>query len=116
MTRPQALAVHSRLRARASPIRLRVDRDETEDAAPAATAFEVAIFIDLRTRDERLAVEVRAVLPLAHGYFASPRATVYSCSYRTQAERILALQRARRFCDERGKTIVHFGQASDRRA
>ncbi len=59
---------------------------------------------------------VRAVQPLAHGFFASPRATLYSCGYGTQAERILALQRARRFCDMRGRRVVHFGSAVDRRA
>lgn len=77
---------------------------------------DVAIFLDLATRDGRLAVEVRAVQPLAQGFFASPRATLYSCAYSTQAERILALQRARRFCDVRGRKIVHFGSAVDRRA
>ncbi len=76
----------------------------------------MALFIDLATRDGRRAVEVRAVQPLAKGYFASPRATLYSCSYSTQAERIIALQRARRFCDERGRNIVHYGEAPDRRA
>jgi hypothetical protein len=77
---------------------------------------DVAIFLDLGTRDGKHAVEVRAVQPLAEGFFASPRATLYSCSYSTQAERILALQRAHRFCDVRGRTIVHFGIARDRRA
>jgi len=77
---------------------------------------DVAIFLDLATRDGRQAVEVRAVRPLATGFFASPRATLYSCAYSTQAERIVALQRARRFCDVRGRKIVHFGSAVDRRA
>jgi len=85
-------------------------------ADAAAISREVAIFLDLGTRDGRLAVEVRAVQALAHGFFASPRATLYSCAYSTQAERILALQRARRFCDVRSRTIVHFGSAVDRRA
>jgi hypothetical protein len=84
---------------------------DTEHSAP-----DVAIFLDLATRDGRHAVEVRAVRPLATGFFASPRATLYSCAYSTQAERILALQRARRFCDVRGRKIVHFGSAVDRRA
>ena len=77
---------------------------------------DVAIFLDLGSRDGRFAVEVRAVQPLAEGFFASPRATIYSCSYASQAERILALQRANRFCEERGRTIVHLGIARERRA
>jgi hypothetical protein len=98
----------------------RHEPDQPSEALRAADAAEetrdVAIFIDLGTRDGRLAVEVRSVQPLATGFFASPRATLYSCAYSTQAERILALQRARRFCDIRGRRIVHFGSAVDRRA
>ncbi len=92
------------------------DPEPSSELAEATGSREVAIFIDLGTRDARRAVEVRAVQPLAEGYFASPRATLYSCAYSTQAERIVALQRARRFCDVRGRTIVHFGSAVDRRA
>ena len=91
-------------------------QDTSSASAEPASLRDVAIFLDLGTRDGRLAVEVRAVQPLAHGFFASPRATLYSCAYKTQAERILALQRARRFCDVRGRRIVHFGSAGDRRA
>ncbi len=90
--------------------------DEGRREAGQVTGPEVAIFLDLATRDGRLAVEVRAARPLAEGFFASPRATLYSCAYSTQKERIVALQRARRFCDTRGKRIVHFGTAVDRRA
>src|SRR2546421_8122549 len=93
-----------------------VMRERPDPELSQDTTAAVAIFIDLATRDGRLAVEVRAVQPLAHGFFASPRATLYSCGYSTQAERILALQRARRFCDVRGRKIVHFGSAVDRRA
>ena len=98
------------------PDRPESDQSPKPTAADTTAARDVAIFIDLGTRDGRLAVEVRAVQPLAHGFFASPRATLYSCAYSTQAERILALQRARRFCDVRGRQIVHFGSAVDRRA
>lgn len=97
----------------------RPESEQRQDATSAPESVEsrdVAIFLDLATRDGRLAVEVRSVQPLAHGFFASPRATIYSCAYTTQAERILALQRARRFCDVRGRHVVHFGQAVDRRA
>jgi hypothetical protein len=79
--------------------------DEEEDAR------RVAILFDLTTRDGRKAVEVRVLSALSDGYYASPRATVYSCAYSTQKERILALQRARAFCDVRGRRVVHFGRA-----
>jgi hypothetical protein len=93
-----------------------VSKGEGRREVEQVTGPEVAIFLDLETRDGRRAVEVRAARSLAEGYFASPRATLYSCAYSTQKERIVALQRARRFCDTRGKRIVHFGTAVDRRA
>ena len=76
----------------------------------------MALFFDLGTRDGRRAVEVRAVTSIANGFYASPRATLYSCAYRTQAERIVALRRARVFCELSGHRVVHMGGASDRRA
>ncbi|MBI3723398.1 hypothetical protein HY251_05515 [bacterium] len=87
-----------------------------EERSGAETTEKVAVFYDLATRDGRRAVEVRSAEALGNGYFASARATVYSCSYTTQAERILAFRRARRYCDAGGRTIVHFGCAADRRA
>ncbi|HZV02246.1 MAG TPA: hypothetical protein VFF73_36390 [Planctomycetota bacterium] len=91
-------------------------KEQSETSETEQDSRDVAIFLDLETRDGRRAVEVRAVQPLAQGFFASPRSTLYSCAYSTQAERILALQRARLFCDLRGRRVVHFGCAVDRRA
>src|SRR5690242_5318547 len=80
-------SLHPGSTARASPRSPLVDPKQPErelpqdtQAAPAedAAARDVAIFLDLVTRDGRLAVEVRAVQPLATGFFASPRATIYS--------------------------------------
>jgi hypothetical protein len=76
----------------------------------------VAILFDLTTRDGRKAVEVRGVSPLANGWSASARATLYSCAYSTQKERILALQRARAFCDVRARKVVHFTRAENKHA
>ena len=88
------------------------------DARPAGEEVrpQVAVFFDLGTRDGRRAVEVRAVTTIANGYYASPRATVYSCAYSTQSERICALRRARLFCDLLAREIVHFVRANERRA
>src|SRR4051812_5563726 len=108
---PPGFRANGRKRGTTFANRMAVDHPARDETA----TREVAIFVDLGTRDGRLAVEVRAVQPLAQGFFASPRATIYSCAYRTQAERILALQRAHLFCDSRGWTIVHFGDAKDRR-
>jgi hypothetical protein len=76
----------------------------------------VAILFDLAARDGRRVVEVRTVQPLGNGFYASPRGTLYSCAYSTQQERILALQRARLFCDTRGRSVVHFGKAEHRKS
>lgn len=76
----------------------------------------VAILFDLASRDGRRVVEVRTVQPLGNGFYASPRSTIYSCAYSTQKERILALQRARLFCDVRGRRVVHFGKAEHRKS
>lgn len=82
----------------------------------AQEARRVAILFDLKARDGRRAVEVRELSALADGYYASPRSTVYSCAYASQKERILALQRARAFCDIRGRHVVHFGRADGKHA
>jgi hypothetical protein len=76
----------------------------------------VAIIFDLETRDGRKAVEVRGVAPLANGWSANARATIYSCAYASQKERILALQRARAFCEIRAHRVVHFARAENKRA
>ena len=89
---------------------------EPNDSSQAPPTSTVAVFFDLATRDGRRCVEVRSVTPIANGFYASPRATVYSCAYATQSERHLAIRRARRFCDAAGHSIVHFGKARDRRA
>jgi hypothetical protein len=76
----------------------------------------VALFFDLGARDGRRVVEVRAVTAIANGFYASPRATIYSCAYSSQSERICALRRARLFCEAAGHEIVHFGRADQHRA
>lgn len=55
----------------------------------------VILFYDLSTRDGRKAIELREFVVLGDGgMFASPKSTVYSCAYTTQAERITACRRA----------------------
>jgi hypothetical protein len=82
----------------------------------AAAARDVAIFFDLVTRDGRRAVEIRTVSSQENAYYAPARATVYSCAYSTQAERNLALRRARGFCEACSHNVVHMGSAEEHRA
>lgn len=84
--------------------------------ADAGASPLAAIFFDLGTRDGRRAVEVRAARPLGNGFYASPRATLYSCAYGTQEERIAALGRARLFCERSGLVLVHQGACPGRRS
>lgn len=62
--------------------------------------LNVAIFIDLATRDGRKAVEVREAIIHPDYFIASPKKTIYSCAYESEAGRNLAVRRACEYIKE----------------
>jgi len=69
--------------------------------------MNVAMFVDVVTRDGRNAIEVRQAIALGEGYIANSRGTLYSCAYDNQIGRLAANRRAQRFCEFNEHIIVH---------
>jgi hypothetical protein len=79
--------------------------------------LEAILYYDLGTRDGRSAIEVKAVAVLGDGaLYVSPKGTVYSCAYDSQAGRIAAFGRVVNFCTQANVRVLAFENGKGRRA